>query len=158
LKNPKWRQNLMLKKMKEMKKKKNLKWKDLENLMGNIIVNSISSQYVVYIVGYHPHMSQCPHAEGMWVIIFKSIKNKSRIFSVPQGRLFRLRLSNYYWALPLITENIEAPTLFLLLSKFVCKFYKSFPSFSVFFVFLFACLLACLFVCWVTPSPCSLSL
>ncbi len=38
----------------KMKKKKNLKWKDLENLMGNIIVNSISSQYVVYIVGYHP--------------------------------------------------------------------------------------------------------
>jgi hypothetical protein len=42
--------------------------------MGNIIVNSISSQYVVYIVGYHPHISQCPQAEGMQVAIFKSIK------------------------------------------------------------------------------------
>jgi hypothetical protein len=58
---------------KEMKKKKNLKWKDLEDLMGNIIVNSISSQYVVYIVRYQPHMSQCPQTEGMRVAIFKSI-------------------------------------------------------------------------------------
>jgi hypothetical protein len=146
----------MLKKMKkEMKKKKNLKWKDLENLMGNIIVNSISSQYVVYIMGYRPHMSQCPHVEGMRIAIFKSIKNRWRIFSVPQGRLFRPGLSNCYWALPVITENIEAPTLFLLLlllSKFVCKFYKSFLSFSVFFVSFFTCLLVCLFVCLLTHT------
>ncbi|CAM6022198.1 unnamed protein product [Sphagnum balticum] len=84
----------------------------LENLKGNIIVNSISSQYVVYIVGYHPRMSQCPQVEGMRVAIFKSIKNRWRIFSVPQGRLFRPGLSNCYRALPLISENIEAPTLF----------------------------------------------
>lgn len=84
----------------------------LENLMGHIDVNSISSEYVVYIIGYHPAIGQCPEHEGLRVAVFKSLKGVWRVFSLPQGKLYRPGMSCYNRALPLITKNIDVSTLF----------------------------------------------
>ena len=84
----------------------------LENLMGHIAVNSISSEYVVYIIGYHPAIGQCPEPEGLRVAVFKSLKGIWRVFSLPQGKLYRPGMSCYNRALPLITKNIDTSTIF----------------------------------------------
>jgi len=57
----------------------------LENLLGHIQVTPMSDHYVVYIVGYHPPIAQCPEQEGIYVGIFNSIKGKWHVFGLPQG-------------------------------------------------------------------------
>lgn len=85
----------------------------LENLVGHIDVTPTSDHYVVYIVGYHPSISQCTQQKGLRVGIFKSIMGKWRIFSLPEGRLYQPGISNYNRALPLITKNIDTTSIFL---------------------------------------------
>jgi hypothetical protein len=84
----------------------------LENLLGHIHVTPMSDHYVVYILGYHHAIGQCPEQEGLRVGIFKSLKGKWRVFSLPQGRLYRPGISNYNRALPLISKNIDTTTIF----------------------------------------------
>lgn len=84
----------------------------LESLLGHIALSDMSDEYVVYIVGYHPLIGQCPEHEGLRVAVFKSKKGRWRVFMVPQGKLYRPGLSNYNRALPLITKDVDGTTVF----------------------------------------------